>query len=136
MSLAVGSFFFFFKQKTAYEMRISDWSSDVCSSDLKLGDRGMMTFRAAGMEARSFFNLESFADRTIDAVGAGDALLSYATLAMLATRNEVIASILGAFAAGIECEHDGNHPVTQEKMFAKIDAVERETNYSQSDSPA
>src|SRR3546814_2001772 len=30
-------FFFFFKQKTAYEMRISDWSSDVCSSDL--GDR-------------------------------------------------------------------------------------------------
>src|SRR3546814_9021323 len=36
--------FFFFKQKTAYEMRISDWSSDVCSSDLtvagesRLGD--------------------------------------------------------------------------------------------------
>src|SRR3546814_4730896 len=30
---------FFFKQKTAYEMRISDWSSDVCSSDLTLGDR-------------------------------------------------------------------------------------------------
>src|SRR3546814_2851985 len=30
--------FFFFKQKTAYEMRISDWSSDVCSSDL--GDEG------------------------------------------------------------------------------------------------
>src|SRR3546814_8652561 len=29
-------FFFFFKQKTAYEMRISDWSSDVCSSDLCL----------------------------------------------------------------------------------------------------
>src|SRR3546814_2689413 len=44
-------FFFFFKQKTAYEMRISDWSSDVCSSDLdqradrrgrggQIGDRG------------------------------------------------------------------------------------------------
>src|SRR3546814_3566116 len=29
--------FFFFKQKTAYEMRISDWSSDVCSSDLVAG---------------------------------------------------------------------------------------------------
>src|SRR3546814_1059764 len=29
--------FFFFKQKTAYEMRISDWSSDVCSSDLGSG---------------------------------------------------------------------------------------------------
>src|SRR3546814_13549331 len=33
-------FFFFFKQKTAYEMRISDWSSDVCSSDLGPGSAG------------------------------------------------------------------------------------------------
>src|SRR3546814_1246667 len=32
-------FFFFFKQKTAYEMRISDWSSDVCSSDLFFAGR-------------------------------------------------------------------------------------------------
>src|SRR3546814_14701337 len=32
--------FFFFKQKTAYEMRISDWSSDVCSSDLLRFQRG------------------------------------------------------------------------------------------------
>src|SRR3546814_1620495 len=32
------SVFFFFKQKTAYEMRISDWSSDVCSSDLEAAD--------------------------------------------------------------------------------------------------
>src|SRR3546814_2641783 len=31
--------FFVFKQKTAYEMRISDWSSDVCSSDLRRRDR-------------------------------------------------------------------------------------------------
>src|SRR3546814_5951866 len=34
MSYVIGFVFFFFKQKTAYEMRISDWSSDVCSSDL------------------------------------------------------------------------------------------------------
>src|SRR3546814_3124735 len=37
-------FFFFFKQKTAYEMRISDWSSDVCSSDLRsllIGGNGL-----------------------------------------------------------------------------------------------
>src|SRR3546814_1378470 len=33
----VCALFFFFKQKTAYEMRISDWSSDVCSSDLATG---------------------------------------------------------------------------------------------------
>src|SRR3546814_10328626 len=35
MFLFAQSFLFFFKQKTAYEMRISDWSSDVCSSDLE-----------------------------------------------------------------------------------------------------
>src|SRR3546814_10325460 len=34
MCIIVVCVFFFFKQKTAYEMRISDWSSDVCSSDL------------------------------------------------------------------------------------------------------
>src|SRR3546814_4376765 len=33
--------FFFFKQKTAYEMRISDWSSDVCSSDLEVAARAI-----------------------------------------------------------------------------------------------
>src|SRR3546814_1210676 len=37
--------FFFFKQKTAYEMRISDWSSDVCSSDLR--DNGVLADRRA-----------------------------------------------------------------------------------------
>src|SRR3546814_6017292 len=38
--------FFFFKQKTAYEMRISDWSSDVCSSDLiHGGERAALRLR-------------------------------------------------------------------------------------------
>src|SRR3546814_4448022 len=41
-------FFFFFKQKTAYEMRISDWSSDVCSSDL----------HAVALEAERLHRLE------------------------------------------------------------------------------
>src|SRR3546814_3426992 len=39
-------FVFFFKQKTAYEVRISDWSSDVCSSDLKV--RGMALLLTLG----------------------------------------------------------------------------------------
>src|SRR3546814_7842810 len=42
-------FFFFFKQKTAYEMRISDWSSDVCSSDLRRQAERRRTCRT-GME--------------------------------------------------------------------------------------
>src|SRR5216117_1728308 len=41
MSYVCFSFFFFFKQKTAYEIRKGDWSSDVCSSDLQLGQRAV-----------------------------------------------------------------------------------------------
>src|SRR3546814_1089336 len=45
MLVLVCCFVFFFKQKTAYEMRISDWSSDVCSSDLPLGGSGAQPVR-------------------------------------------------------------------------------------------
>src|SRR3546814_5405235 len=55
--------FFFFKQKTAYEMRISDWSSDVCSSDLggnepdrRANDR-RHAHRTAALHARSASSL-------------------------------------------------------------------------------
>src|SRR3546814_4202068 len=52
--------FFFFKQKTAYEMRISDWSSDVCSSDLLRGaasDRSDVA-RAEGVQDAEHDGLE------------------------------------------------------------------------------
>src|SRR3546814_9635558 len=52
------SVFFFFKQKTAYEMRISDWSSDVCSSDL----RCQRTPRADDRRADSLASIEHDAE--------------------------------------------------------------------------
>src|SRR3546814_9144241 len=45
--------FFFFKQKTAYEMRISDWSSDVCSSDLSSPKRGAVAWHRGRARARN-----------------------------------------------------------------------------------
>src|SRR3546814_4960509 len=45
--------FFFFKQKTAYEMRISDWSSDVCSSDLVY--KVLSAFEESGRCRRGYF---------------------------------------------------------------------------------
>jgi len=41
-----------------------------------------------------------------------------------------VAGILGAFAAGIECEQDGNVPVTRQDLLDKIDTVERRVRYS------
>jgi len=97
---------------------------------LKCGDRGLITYRSDSAEDyRAFFTIESFANRVVDAVGAGDALLAYATLALVATKNDAIASILGNMAAGIECEHDGNVPVTPDLMLKKIEAVEKHARF-------
>src|SRR3546814_13997814 len=52
--------FFFFKQKTAYEMRISDWSSDVCSSDL-LGTVGTHAINQSVYKEMSFDAVKDFA---------------------------------------------------------------------------
>src|SRR3546814_16391307 len=50
MRLFCWRYFFFFKQKTAYEIRISDWSSDVCSSDLHGFKRQQLGVREAIMD--------------------------------------------------------------------------------------
>src|SRR3546814_632585 len=72
--------FFFLKQKTAYEMRISDWSSDVCSSDLLLADprneprqfgeaAGSMILQLLENEQRPFVgdSADEFVDERLDA---------------------------------------------------------------------
>src|SRR3546814_13767392 len=67
-------FFFFFKQKTAYEMRISDWSSDVCSSDLPVP---MMNIINGGEHADNPIDFQEFmivpvgADSIVEAVRCG-----------------------------------------------------------------
>jgi rfaE bifunctional protein kinase chain/domain len=94
---------------------------------LKLGERGLLASCDRDHESfESFFVIDSFADRLIDAVGAGDALLAYATLAMLAAREPRMAAILGTMAAAVECECEGNVPVTADDVRAKLDAVERQ----------
>ena len=75
----------------------------------------------------SFFVVDSFVDRLVDAVGAGDALLAYATLAMLADENPTsLRPILGSMAAACECEHDGNIPVTPETCARRSTSSEKQ----------
>jgi cytidyltransferase-like protein len=98
---------------------------------LKLGERGVLTCHSADHTSLdSFFIVDSFVDRLVDAVGAGDALLAYATLATLVNGSATQATILGSIAAGCECECDGNIPVSTSDILAKIDAIERQANYS------
>src|SRR3546814_4181208 len=65
--------FFFFKQKTAYEMRISDWSSDVCSSDLA-ALKSQLEGRSAADSARNLARAKSelAAIRAIDRETLGE----------------------------------------------------------------
>src|SRR3546814_1254628 len=73
-------FFFFFKQKTAYEMRISDWSSDVCSSDL-LADAApppIARVTEAGCASTLAFELSDGDERIV--VNCGGAALTGATI--------------------------------------------------------
>src|SRR3546814_1839957 len=58
--------FFFFKQKTAYEMRISDWSSDVCSSDL---DSRSTAHRDAGRPSKARPGVVTWVDDHAEQVG-------------------------------------------------------------------
>lgn len=97
---------------------------------LKLGERGLMTFRSTQEEPDAFFALDSLAERVVDPVGAGDALLAYSTLALCATRNPVVASILGNIAAGIACGTEGNLPVTPGQVTQRFDQLERQTCFA------
>jgi cytidyltransferase-like protein len=98
---------------------------------LKLGDRGVLTCRSGDHESLdSFFVVDTFVERLIDGVGAGDALLAYATLSMLATKSAVVATIIGAMAAACECERDGNIPIAVDDVHRKLDAVERQTAFA------
>jgi rfaE bifunctional protein kinase chain/domain/rfaE bifunctional protein nucleotidyltransferase chain/domain len=98
---------------------------------LKLGDRGVLTCRPGkGNDLRSFFVVDSFVERVVDAVGAGDALLAYATLAMVADGSEVAATILGSLSAAIECEIDGNLPVSSDDVLQRIEALEKRAHFA------
>ena len=97
---------------------------------LKLGERGVLTCLNSDHESLdSFLVVDSFVDRVVDAVGAGDALLAYATLTKLSTGSDAIATIIGSMAAACECEVDANIPVTPADLRRKIDMVEKRVKY-------
>jgi rfaE bifunctional protein kinase chain/domain len=98
---------------------------------LKLGDRGAMTCRDTDKrgDPRGFFVIDSFVERVVDAVGAGDALLAYATLSLQVDTSEVAASILGSMAAALECEAEGNIPIGPADVLGKINAVEKRARF-------
>ena len=98
---------------------------------LKLGARGCLVFRDPEQEAerRSFFTIDGIVRQPVlDPVGAGDALLAYSTVSHLLTGNEVVASIIGTIAAGLECEYEGNIQITTEDVSERLRLLEKEAS--------
>ena len=75
--------------------------------------------------------MSSFVENLLDPVGAGDALLSYATMGMLKTKSIVVAGILGSLAASCECEIDGNEPIKKELVINKINKLQKQMKLSE-----
>ncbi len=96
---------------------------------LKLGSRGVFCLHKLDKNKTFNFSVDSFANRIVDPIGAGDALLAYASLTLYRTGSLIIASILGSIAAACECEIDGNVPVKPEDIINKIDMVEKMMSY-------
>lgn len=96
---------------------------------LKLGERGLIGYRTPGHMPREFFTVDSLADHVLDPIGAGDALLAYASLAQRVSEHIVIAAILGSIAAAISCERQGNVSVTPEEVTQKLDVLEKLAQY-------
>lgn len=92
---------------------------------LKLGQNGLMTYRSSGMESREFFYIDTFVEDLVDPIGAGDALLSAATLALIVSKNIVQASILGNLAAAYECSKLGNFPISRKELLQMISDLEK-----------
>jgi bifunctional ADP-heptose synthase (sugar kinase/adenylyltransferase) len=91
---------------------------------LKLGERGILTYRSPGRMPREFFVVDSFVESLVDPIGAGDALLALSTLALARSGDVVIASVLGSLAAALTCERAGNVPVAIADVDAKLSALE------------
>ena len=97
---------------------------------LKLGERGSLVYRGQNNGEADFHAVGAFADRVVDAVGTGDAMLAYAMLVTRATGSNLMGAILGSFAAAVACEHEGNIPVGADDVRGKIDAIEAQAHGS------
>ncbi|HEX8914402.1 MAG TPA: PfkB family carbohydrate kinase, partial [Humisphaera sp.] len=95
---------------------------------ITLGKQGLVTFDRNGLPANARLrseHLPALAGECVDALGAGDALLSGATLALAAGGSLQAAAFVGSLAAAIEVQQIGNEPVSAEQVIDHLRGQER-----------
>lgn len=99
--------------------------SDAGSLIMTMGRNGVLC-RFPGESENEQRNciLDPMSQKVVDPVGAGDALLSYASLVFAATGNQAMGLVVGNIAAGCACEMDGNEPVSPGQVRARLEILE------------
>src|SRR3546814_4443963 len=121
--LAVQVVFFFFKQKTAYEMRISDWSSDVCSSDLDSMAQPKYNFHPCRIH--HFLRTRPMCSRTFPRVLAAVMLAGASSLALAAGWPEKSVRVIVAYPPG--GVSDAVTRAISEKLGERLGASDRKS---------
>src|SRR3546814_15103647 len=116
-------FFFFFKQKTAYEMRISDWSSDVCSSDLL--DLAPLDLRLHQLGKRLVVAVVEAARIEFAGLGIDDVLGEIEHLALDLQVGEVVEYLLRRAHLVVEVQRAGDQPRSLGPQQQAADAAEQ-----------
>lgn len=98
---------------------------------VKLGERGLFASSKNSIDSSKYFSIDTFSNKVLDPVGAGDALLAYSSLALLISKSLLVSSIIGSLAAARECEIDGNIPVKYSEVLKKIEEIEKISGYSE-----
>ncbi len=107
---------------------LQDADVRVVADDLQVAfERVLVTRGAEGLvgvdQDETILTVPALATTVVDPVGAGDALLAYATLGLLASQSLVTAAWLGSVAAAIACSRRGNAPVTAAEVRAWLERL-------------
>src|SRR3546814_3337230 len=115
-------FFFFFKQKTAYEMRISDWSSDVCSSDLegRLLGQGSVKFKL-NSQGQTMAALEAGLKGSVQARVRNGAIKGINVAQTLREANEVVRNVFSGQLPDVATQFDTGRQTDFTALNADID---------------
>ncbi|MDC1076103.1 PfkB family carbohydrate kinase [Litorivicinus sp.] len=100
-------------------------AADAKYAILKCGDQGVFVCRDDDRTKRSSLALDSFASEVVDAMGAGDALLAYATKMLCIKDDIAAAAIIGNLAAAMACSVDGNVPISLADIKAQVREIEK-----------
>lgn len=98
---------------------------------LKLGERGLIGLaKSDDNQEPRVISLDSFTEKAVDPVGAGDALMAYAALTLKVTGSLPMAALVGSLAAACESDQNGNIPIKRSDILEKLTDLQSRMGYS------